>query len=89
MAEKPLNERIRDALSAKDPDACRNLIAEAEAAAGAANEEHERLRQRALDPLVSDDELAAARKAMADALFDRERWQKAAESRPRQRRDLP
>lgn len=77
---KPLNERINDALSAKDPWACRGLMAEAETAAGASNEEYERLRAHALNPTLSDEDVAKARREMDDALFNRDRWQKAAET---------
>jgi len=80
VSDKPLNERINDALSAKDPWACRGLVEEAEAASSASNEEYERLRAHALNPTLSDDDVAKARREMDDALFSRDRWQKAAET---------
>lgn len=75
-----LSERINEALNAKDPWACRGLIEEAEAAASASNEEYEQLRAHALNPTLSDEDVAKARREMDDALFNRDRWQKAAET---------
>ncbi len=75
---KPLNERIQAAIKAGKSRGVEALIFEAEAAAKQAVADHGSSRERALDPLLSDGEIAAARKAMEDADFTRERMTKAA-----------
>lgn len=54
------------------------LIAEAEAAAISAGEAAEHARDRALDPALAAEVVAAARREMEDAAFRRDRMQRAA-----------
>ncbi|MBO0903805.1 hypothetical protein [Jiella sonneratiae] len=78
MADTPLSERIQAALRAGKSQGVEALIFEAEAAAKQAVADHDAAKERALDPLLSDSEIAAARKAMEDANFTSERMTKAA-----------
>lgn len=73
-----LDERIAAAFSAgtKSDDVI-DLIGEAEAAAVSAGEGAQRARERALDPALSSGDVAAARRAMEDCAFKRERMQVA------------
>jgi len=75
---KLLSERIQAAIKAGKSEGIEPLIFEAEAASKQAVEDHDAARERALDPLLSDDEIAASRKAMEDASFVQERMAKAA-----------
>lgn len=75
---KLLSERIQAAIKAGKSDGIEPLIFEAEAASKQAVADHDAARERALDPLLSDDEIAASRKAMEDASFVQERMAKAA-----------
>lgn len=79
MTKGTLSDRIAAAIKAGSSNGIPDLIREAEAAALATVEDHERARQRALDPLLSDGEIAEARKAMEDAEFIRERMNRAAD----------
>jgi hypothetical protein len=74
-----LDDRITAAFAdgAKSDDIA-SLIVEAEAAAIAAGDTAERARSRALDPALSAPDVAAARRAMDDAAFRRDRLQVAA-----------
>ncbi|MEF2551318.1 hypothetical protein VQ042_08060 [Aurantimonas sp. A2-1-M11] len=76
--DKPLNERIQAAIKAGKSQGVESLIFEAEAASKQAVADHDEARERALDPLLSDGEIAAARKAVEDASFIQERMTKAA-----------
>lgn len=78
MAPDPINERIQKALAKRDPELCRCLLREAESAAAAADQEHETLRNQALDPMLSEDQIERARRSMEDALFRRDRMTRAA-----------
>jgi hypothetical protein len=85
-APADLDPRIAAAFDAGTrSDAIPELIAEAEAAAVAAGEEAEHARTRALDPILSADAVAVARRQMEDARFRRERLETAV-ARLRERR---
>src|SRR5262245_60424875 len=73
-----LDARIADAFreDAKS-EAVADLITETETAAFAASEAAEQARARALDPLSSANEVAEARRQMADILFKRDRLEAA------------
>jgi hypothetical protein len=79
MAKQPLSERIQAAIKSGSSKGVQALIFEAERAAKDAVAEHDAARERALDPLLSDQDIAAARRAMEDADFTRERMTKAAQ----------
>lgn len=79
MTKSTLSDRIAAAIKAGRSKGIPELIQEAETAALATVEDHERARKRALDPLISDGEIAEARKAMEDAEFTRERMSRAAD----------
>ena len=77
-APTDLDDRIAAAFadSAKSEDVA-SLIGEVEAAAIAVGEMAERARSRALDPVLSAPDVAAARREMDDAEFRRDRMQVA------------
>jgi uncharacterized protein YhaN len=85
MAHSDLDDRIAAAFA--DDAASRDiavLIKETERTVASSGEAAERARQHALDPLLSAEEVAAARRQMEDAAFQRERLQ-AAVTRLRER----
>jgi hypothetical protein len=73
-----LDERIAAAFGdgAKSADVV-SLIKETEAASLSCNDAAERARKRALDPILSANDVAEARRQMEDAAFRRERLQTA------------
>jgi hypothetical protein len=79
-----LDTRIAHAFNDSDSSEIATTLSAATAAIATAAADAEQARQRALDPLVTASELAAARTAMDDAAFARERLT-AAVSRLRQR----
>jgi len=73
-----LDERIVAAFSAgTKADDVTDLIGEAEAAASSAGEAAQRARAQALDPALSAERVAIARREMEDAAFRRDRMQTA------------
>jgi DNA repair exonuclease SbcCD ATPase subunit len=78
LASLDLDDRIAlafaDGVKSGDVSA---LIVETEAAAAAADEAAERARQRALDPALTANAIAEARRQMEDASFRRERLKTA------------
>jgi hypothetical protein len=80
----PLDTRIARAFNGADSSEIAATLSDATAAIATAAATAEQARQRALDPLVTTSELAAARSEMADAQFMHERLT-AAVSRLRQR----
>ena len=75
-----LEQRIANAFAELTTSAAlTELIAEVEAAAIAAGEAAERAREVALDPAISIAEVAAARRASADAMFNSARMKAALE----------
>jgi hypothetical protein len=83
--EDSIDTRIRDAFSdGTSSDTIAALIEEAERVALRSNDEASAARERALDPSLPSNEVIAARRAMDDALFRRDRLQTAAAKlRPR------
>ena len=78
-AEQTMDARIAAAFTDDArSDSVSSLLAEVEAAAGAAEAEDEAARAQALDPLVSSDGAAVARSQMDDAAFKRDRLREAA-----------
>ncbi len=77
-ATADIDDRIAAAFAdgAKSDDVA-SLIGEVEAAAIAVGEMAERARSRALDPVLSAPDVAAARREMDDAEFRRDRMQVA------------
>lgn len=75
-----LSDRIRAALQGGKSDGVSALISEVELAAGHSRDASAAARARALDPILSSDEVAQARKASEDAIFDAERMTRAAVS---------
>src|SRR5262245_22802570 len=68
-----LDERIANAFSDGTSSSVAGLIAEAEAAAIASTQDAEAARTRALDPTLTAPDVAAARSAMEDGFFKRDR----------------
>ena len=89
VAASDLDDRIarafRDGPTSND---VANLIAEAEAAFRSSSEVAERARERALDPALSANEVAEARRAMEDAAFARDRLSTAVPRLQQRREDL-
>src|SRR4051812_19899497 len=80
VAMTPLDQRIADAFgSGASPDDIAALISEAQAAAAEASGKAEEARSRALDPALSGEAVAMARREMEDAAFVRDRMANAAE----------
>ena len=77
---KPLDVRIADAFGdTTSSDAVAALIKEVEAAASEASLRADEARARALDPALSLDTVASARREMEDAAFSRDRMGAAAD----------
>src|SRR5262249_14247726 len=78
IPEASLDERIAAAFgdAAKSADVAA-LIKQTEAASPSSNDAAERARKRALDPILSANDLAEARRQMEDAAFQRDRLQTA------------
>src|SRR5262245_50792434 len=78
IPEATLDERIAAAFgdAAKSADVAA-LIKQTEAASLSNNDAAERARKRALDPILSANDLAEARRQMEDAAFQRDRLQTA------------
>jgi hypothetical protein len=78
IPEASLDERIAAAFgdAAKSADVAA-LIKQTEAASLSSNDAAERARKRALDPILSANDVAEARRQMEDAAFQRDRLQAA------------
>lgn len=78
MASKPFNQRLKDAIASGSSAIVATMIREAEETSAAASKAADEAKARALDPLLDDAEITAARKAAEDATFTMERMVQAA-----------
>jgi len=74
---KPFNERLRDALASGSSAIVAATIGEAQQISADAAKAAEEAKARALDPLLADAEIEAARKAASDAEFTMQRMTEA------------
>src|SRR4051812_49046087 len=80
VSMKPLDDRITTAFgSDASSEDIAGLISEVQAAASEASGKAEEARSRALDPALSGEAVATARREMDDAAFVRDRMATAAE----------
>ncbi|MBO0906530.1 hypothetical protein [Jiella sonneratiae] len=77
MADRPFNERLRDALASGSSAIVAATIGEAQQISADAAKAAEDAKARALDPLLADAEIEAARKAASDAEFTMQRMAEA------------